>query len=94
MRLAVDRETLASVCISLGGRCASVILKALRAAMSAVLFLGWTGLGGLLIARLMAAGWKPVMSPSSLLDIWYSLYLSSRSWGIEVRIFCVMVVGV
>ena len=61
--------------------------------MSAVLFLGWIGLGGLLIARLMAAGWKPVMSPSSLLDIWYSLYLSSRSWGIEVRIL-LMVVGV
>lgn len=94
MRLAVDRETLANFFISLGGKCASVVLKALRAAISAVLFFGCCGLGGRLTALRMAAGWKPMMAPSSLLDIWYSLYLSSRSWGIEVRIFCVMVVGV
>ncbi len=56
MRLAVDRETLANFFISLGGRCASVVLKALRAAISAVLFLGCCGLGGRLIALRMAAG--------------------------------------
>lgn len=56
MRLAVDRETLANFFISLGGRCASVVLKALRAAMRAVLFFGCCGLGGRLIALRMAAG--------------------------------------
>ena len=65
-------------------------LKAFRACISAVLFLGYFGLGGRLMALRIAAAWKPVSLDRAELLILYARYSSSRSLAMVERILLIV----